>query len=331
MGWTDLFKSKSLKIKPDPTVRWFGKLPTYGDYYSSKADEDWVVEFNDWLIKGYQIYHSRKAADPGHGRLPLGGVVLRLPKSGMTVFGTVQDFGGDSRGRSFPLSFYVGVPTSMWPGPASDRIPAAMRVLNDLHALRKKVVSFVNSPGHFDTVFADREIILDDLEAAGDDRWTGAGRQIAFEDWFAAARDGVAAPDSAAWRRVSGTWGANIAQFESRTFEPTLRFPLAMKLPLEPQIAGWVRWLEGRMDIKRRFLSLLICGEPSAGPGRLSVVARDAVADDFVLLTPLAHTLSYVDDVCRIAPAADGDGATDEGSAAPVNWLDFVTPAKAAT
>lgn len=329
MGWTDLFKSKSLKIKPDPTVRWFGKLPTYGDYYSSRTDEDWAVEFNDWLIKGYQTFHSRKQPEHHHSRLQLAGVVLRLPKSGMTVFGTIQDFGGDSRGRPFPLCFYVGVPTSMWPGPTSDRVPPALRVLADLHALRKKVVSFVNSPGHFDTVFADREIILDDLEASGDDRWTGAGRAIAFEDWFAAAREGVAAQDLTAWRRVSSAWGGNIASFESKTFEPTLRFPLAMKLSQEAQVAGWVRWLEQRMDVKRRFLSLLVSGEPNSGQGRLSVIARDAVADDFVLLTPAAHTLAYVDDICKVAPPAEPDAAPADGVPPPATWFDFVAAAKA--
>ncbi len=58
MSWTDLFKSKSSKLKPDPQIRWFGKLPTYADYYSSKTDANWAVEFNDWVLKVYQIYAS---------------------------------------------------------------------------------------------------------------------------------------------------------------------------------------------------------------------------------------------------------------------------------
>jgi hypothetical protein len=140
----------------------------------------------------------------------------------------------------------------------------------------------------------------------------------------------LAAADSAAWRRVSTDWGANIAKFESKTFEPTLRFPLAMKLQLAPQLAGWLRWLENRMDVKRRYLSLLVSGEPNNGPGRLSVVARDVVADDFVLVTPVSHTLSYVDDICRVAPpAAEGDPPAVDGTPAPASWLDFVSAAAA--
>ena len=59
MGWTDLFKSKSARQNPDPQIRWFGKLPTYPDYYSSKADEAWAVEFNSWVLKGYERFIGR--------------------------------------------------------------------------------------------------------------------------------------------------------------------------------------------------------------------------------------------------------------------------------
>ena len=52
MSWTNLFKSRGGKAKADPRIRWFGKLPTYPDYYSSPADEEWAVEFNDWVLKG---------------------------------------------------------------------------------------------------------------------------------------------------------------------------------------------------------------------------------------------------------------------------------------
>ena len=61
MGWKEIFKSKA---KPDPRIRWFGKLPTYADYYRSPADEDWAVEFNDWILRGYEIYHNGEKERP---------------------------------------------------------------------------------------------------------------------------------------------------------------------------------------------------------------------------------------------------------------------------
>ena len=42
MALKNLFKSKTGKLKSDPRIRWFGKLPTYPDYYSSTADEAWA-------------------------------------------------------------------------------------------------------------------------------------------------------------------------------------------------------------------------------------------------------------------------------------------------
>ena len=133
MGWTDLFKSKAGKLKPDPKIRWFGKLPTYPDYYSSPADEAWAVEFNDWVMKGFELYRNRCAGNrDAHSRMPLCCCALRLPKSGMTVFASILDFGGDMRGRPFPVCFYAGLPAPHWPGPTSDTLVGATRVMRDL-------------------------------------------------------------------------------------------------------------------------------------------------------------------------------------------------------
>ena len=46
----------------DGRVRWFGKLPSYPDYYSSPADEDWSVEFNEWVLRGFELYQGRLAS-----------------------------------------------------------------------------------------------------------------------------------------------------------------------------------------------------------------------------------------------------------------------------
>ncbi|MBI4717309.1 MAG: DUF2094 domain-containing protein [Planctomycetes bacterium] len=320
MDWTRIFKSKP---KPDPKIRWFGKLPTYPDYYSSPADAEWAVEFNDWVLKGFEVYQSRvKSQAQPVRRLPLAGCVIRLPQSGMTVFSSILDYGGDMRGRPFPICFYAAVPTPLWPGPTSDRLGPVFRVVRDLLALRRDVARFINQPGRFETAFGDHSVDFGELNGdAQDASWKSEGTATRFMDWFEQARSGLKISDAETWARTVHRWGRNLAQHEGPGFEPTLRFPLAMRLPLDLQVAGWMRWLESRMDVRRRLFSLMVSGELDRDSGHLTVIARNVVREDFLLLTSLAHSLPYLDDV--MALEAD-DGSASGAIPADSSWMDFV-------
>jgi hypothetical protein len=338
MGWKDLFKSKAPKPEPDPRLRWFGKLPTYADYYTSATDEEWAVEFNDWILKGFELYMSRGRDSPRVPRLPSAACILRLPKAPMTVFASIQDYGGDMRGRPFPLCFYVGLPSLDWPGPTSDRALAGLRVLYELTELRDRVTRFFNSPGRFDTAFGGREISLAGMAAqsrghateTGDLAWVTAARSLSLADWFQAARPCLKVDDLDSWFRLTSAWGENIAKLDSEDFGPTLRFPLVTDIPLEVQAAGWLHWLERRMDLKERLLSLLVSKDASSETGRLTVVAREVLPEDFLLMTSLAGSLSYVDDLCALAEVGARDSQAASGVAearpvrAPDRWADFV-------
>jgi len=332
MSWTDLFKSKSSKLRPDPRIRWFGKLPTYADYYSSKTDAGWAVEFNDWVLKGYQVYQSRVSGMDHDRRLPISACVIRLPKSGMTVFSSIQDYGGDMRGRPFPICFYVGVPTVQWPGPTSHRLASAVRAVRDLTALRREVPRFLNSPGRFEAVFGERDLDLSGIDGeTEDDSWMERTRKILLADWFAGAKAGLKVEDPHAWFRYVARWGDNIARLESKTFEPTLRFPLSLGVPVEVQMAGWLRWLELRMDLARRSLSLMVCEQLGNSMGQLGVIAREVVPEDFLLLTQMGGTLPYVDDLCAATMEEESPGEGVQASAdsadafeADKSWADFV-------
>jgi hypothetical protein len=332
MGWKDLFKGKAPKAEPDPRLRWFGKLPTYADYYTSATDEEWAVEFNDWILKGFELYMSRGREGARVPRLPSAACILRLSKTPMTVFASVQDYGGDMRGRPFPLCFYVGLPSLDWPGPTSDRALAGLRVLYELTELRDRVIRFFNSPGRFDTAFGGREISLAGLsDQTGDLAWVAAARSLSLADWFQAVRPCLKADDLDSWCRTTAAWGENIAKLDSEDFGPTLRFPLVMTIPLEVQAAGWLRWLERHMDLKERLLSLVVSKDASGETGRLTVVAREVVPEDFLLMTSLAGSLSYVDDLCALAEVgahdsqATASGVSDAGPVrAPEYWADFV-------
>lgn len=331
MALKKLFKSKTGKLKSDPRIRWFGKLPTYPDYYSSQADEAWAVEFTDWVLKGFELYRSRVTGGrKPTTRLPVSGCAIRLPKSAMTVFASILDYGGDMRGRPFPMCFYAAVPTAQWMGPTSDHMVRASRVIRDLLALRREVPRFINSPGRFESVFGDREVDLDDADVqTPDTSWLTAAKAVTLSQWFEGIRSGVKVREQDAWLRVVLTWGDNLASHESKDFEPTLRFPLAMGLSLDAQLSGWIRWLESRLNLARRSLSLIVSGEPDDRVGYLTIIAREVVCDDFLLLTPLAGTLPYLDDLAAVEPSAGSDDTKvgDESAApaaVPGSWVDFV-------
>ena len=312
MSWTDLFKSKSSSLRPDPRVRWFGKLPTYPDYYRSPTDEAWVDEYNTWFLKGYELYKGR-LTQGGYesNRLPVTACIIRLPKSEMTVFASVLDFGGDMRGRSFPICFYAGMPTTLWPGPTDERLASAFVVLRSLLALGTEVARFLNAPGSFEAMFANREVDWGNIEEGiGDTSWETAGRAISMGDWFNGAKRQLKVQDRGEWLPLVREWGKNIAAHEGDTFEPTLRFPLSQGVRLEVQAAGWFRWLESHMDLSRRDLCLIISGDLSSSPGTLAVIAREIMPDDFLLLTPLWHTLPYVDDLSVVG----GGGTSSDGT-----------------
>ena len=102
------------------------------------------------------------------------------------------------------------------------------------------------------------------------------------------------------------------------------------------------------MDLKRRFLSLMVSGDLDSEASSLTVIARAVVPDDFVLLTPLGKTLPYLDDLCSAGEVADtndtpteasasGSEVTLEGSSGQEgssignrmgSWIDFVESSK---
>ena len=329
MAWTDLFKTKTSASEPDPTVRWFGKLPTYADYYSSHADEPWAVEFNDWILNGYELYHARsRSGTERGGKLPFSECMVRLPKSEMTVFASIQDYGGDMRGRPFPLCFYVGVPTAQWAGPNAAQFGAAVQVMRDLRNLRNDVLRFFNAPGRFETAFEGIEIDLGVLEDDGDAETWLRRADIPLADWFQDAQQNLKAADLATWCKLTEAWGAMIASNESDTFDPTLRFPLSASVRVDVQVAGWLRWLGSHMDLDRRSISLVLSGGASDATTHLVVVAREIVPEDLLLMTPACGQLSYLDDLSAMEVEAE-EG--DPGSAPPPrpddaigSWADFV-------
>lgn len=307
---------------PDAGMRWFGKLPTYGDYYSSPADHDWCIELHDWIMKGYVAYRAHAGASAG-GRMPPTASVIRLPESGVTVLASLDDFGGDARGRSFPLCFYVALPSAAWPGPTCDTVSGGLAVLDQLATVHTDVRALIDAGGPVESVFTRREIDLSPItDGATDESWTESAAACPLAEWFAGARPLLRTDDMAGWFDAADRWGRTISGLEAATFEATLRFPLSTAAPIPVQAAGWLHWLGARMDLHRRRLTLAISTDPPRRSGHLVVAARRLLAEDFFLTTPAGASLPYVDDLSRVAPPAEPpapDNVPPTGS-----WLDFV-------
>jgi hypothetical protein len=89
---------------------------------------------------------------------------------------------------------------------------------------------------------------------------------------------------------------------------------------MDMQVAAWLRWLEPLMELERRSLSLMVTEEREGGGGRLLVIARDLVQEDFLLLTPLYRSLAYLDDLTAVKPKESAGG----GSNGPAEAADGV-------
>ncbi len=346
MGLRNFFRSKGSGLKPDPQLRWFGKLPTYADYYRTQGDEAWTVELTDWMLKGFELYCGRQSGE-GHRPVRLTNAVclLRLPESKMTALAAFFDFGGDTRGRPFPMCFYVGVPTEQYPGPSLNGLAGALKVLGDLRELRRDVELFTASNSSIDDVFGSRVFDLSILDANSDansksaDIWAGAD-QIQWSDWFERIKPMLRVKETTSWLDLVESFGANLIERESGAFEPTVGFPIADRTPFEIQVVGWIRWLGHRLDLSRRSLSLIVSGDLDQGPGSLTVVTHDLIPEDFLLMTSQESSLSYLDSLRRVGTSDDqpvtGEPENAAGDAVEdtvrkqIGWREFMdTPPQA--
>ena len=317
--------TKSSLSGPDPALRWFGKLPTYGDYYSSSTDGDWTVEFHNWLLEGFVAYRSRIAAtgirSSGVSRSSW---IVRLPKSNVTVLSSIADYGGDSQGRAFPLCFYVGLPTPSWPGPTGDTVLGAMGVLGRLADAHTEVDRLLASSQEVEPVFSPRGIDVAAVSAAVvDDSWRKDASATPMNQWFAGAAELLQAKDQKTWGRALMRWGQAIGALGPDAHGVTLRLPLSNAAVIDAQVAGWLRWLASYMDLASRQVSLAVVVDPPHHAGYLAVVVRPIMPEDFLLVTPAHDTLSYVDDACRLGAGEDSAASVTCCDGAD-RWLDLV-------
>jgi hypothetical protein len=286
----------------DTALRWFGKLPTYGDYYSSATDRDWTVEFHDWILKGFVAYRNCGATQEGSPSVVhRSSWVVRLPKSNVTVLSAIADYGGDSHGRSFPLCFYVGLPTPTWPGPTANTVMDAMGVLDRLADVHAELGGVLASSRNVESVFSPRDLDVAAVSASGqNDSWRTVASETPFDKWFAGASALLKTKEQTAWVEAVMRWGQAIRSLESESRDATLRLPLSDAAPVDAQVAGWLCWLASYMDLERRRFSFAVTADSAHRASHLTVITRKVVPEDFLLGTSASGTLRHVDDACRL-------------------------------
>lgn len=302
--------------RPDLRVRWFGKLPNHADYLAALNPPSWAHEFANWLIGGFSRYQA--VAGAGAAPMPDAAGVLRLPESQMTVPFVLRDFGGDARGRRFPFALFFGVPTDQHPGPLPASLETLARPVCDLVRLLPRVQTALGG-ATADPNYNAGEVTLSEAvdpttlrKAWADQPWT---------PWYQNITGSADATRAAEWNAAVRTWGEKIAAHDTPNFQFNLGFPLVAGSDWVTQSAAWLSWLSRRARLDRRPLTLLV-RLSRAGAG-LSVLARTAVPDDFLLLTDSASQLSYVDSLPAAPESASGAVAGAPGEV-PGTLADFV-------
>ena len=99
-------------------------------------------------------------------------------------------------------------------------------------------------------------------------------------------------------------------------------------MPPVAQACAWLRWLERRMPLEERYVSIFLPVVTSAPAARLTVIARAPVPGDFQLLADKLEAPAYVDDLSKLAPRANGDAPADANEPPAEipggSWLEFV-------
>jgi hypothetical protein len=150
---------------------------------------------------------------------------------------------------------------------------------------------------------------------------------LSVRDWFDATQRFLKTQEPRAWFDMIERWGEQIREHDESDHGLTLRLPLADSTEERIQVAGWLRWLERRMDLSNKACSLLLTRSEARVPPKLTILARDIETDDFLLMTPLSRQLDYLDDITMaVPPAVDANRSPEsEGQwSSDQTWAQFV-------
>lgn len=297
----------------DCTLRWFGKLPSYSDYLVQSEQPAWAREFADWLIAGAARYHEEPHQPSGP--MPSTCGVVRLPRSGVAVCFSHRDYGGDARGRSFGFCFFCGARDQALGAP-SNAVSGNLGTLERLSAAHDELAQNSTAASDVTARFSSKIMKLDGITRSPVHQRLP---DLSWEQWYEEVRPVVEAPSSQDWASQLTLLGQSIASSDGRNFEPHLRFPISGQRDWDAQAVGWAQWLERQLRDPVRAWSWFLQDKQDSGPGAWTVLGRAVLADDFLLLTPAATSVTYLDDAGKSISNAAPE------TMPPATWRDWFT------
>ena len=301
----------------DSTLRWFGKLPTYADYLVQSEQPAWAREFGDWLIAGAARYHQ----EPNRPEGPLAETrgVTRLPKSGVAVCFSHRDYGGDARGRAFGFCFFCGAKDQALGSPSA-AVNGSLAAMDRLVAAHDELAQTSGGVTDVSSRFSSKSLKLDQTESiAMEDRLP----DVTWGQWYQEVRPLVEATSAESWAAQLSLLGQSIASSDGHNFEPHLRFPISGARDWAAQAVGWAQWLERRLREPARAWSWFHQAAANNGPSTWTVLGRSVLPEDFLLLTPCADSVTYLDNAGKSISNAAPE------LAAPATWQDWFLPTQA--
>lgn len=138
-----------------PSIGWYGKLPSRGDFVGSGLPRPWLRSWDEWLQRGLAHAARQLGAAALRERLavmPSWHGLVRAPQPQEPAWSTVVVASADRVGRAFPLLVAEAVDPAALDGVA----------LDDLHARARHLAGWMDearagcSPKEFDAGLAQR-------------------------------------------------------------------------------------------------------------------------------------------------------------------------------
>lgn len=292
--------------KNETVLRAYGKLPLYAEYRRLELAPGTPTAFSQWLDEG-RLAWVRSMSDGARGSTRTARIVLRWPDSRDLVLASIWD-SRDSLGRVFPFAFFAVCPQQAL-GENRLQYWAACLGMHERFQKYHARLAVLGGGGDFYRVYSKQIIPIrpDDLAQRAADLLDQA-RAITLEDWFESAPLGQVKP---------GEWFAGLLRRVERwKAQPesvgrlALSCPLAAGIPCDVQAIVWLEWVAALPRPGNTEPWLVLPPADSPAPGRMQIVFRDLIAEDFRLLTTDAETYDYVEDLAKLpsstANAADG-------------------------
>lgn len=288
-------------------LRAYGKLALYSEYRRLELAPGLPTAFSRWLDEG-RLAWMRGAATREAGVVQSSRVIFRAADSREVVVASVWD-SRDSLGRIFPFSFFVACPVEALGATSAQRWVSALSLFRSFDRAHAEL-STLGAGGDFYRQYRQRTLTIstDDLDPRVATIRADAARPSAAE-WF----DGAGFES----RLPIDQWlGGLLYRARRWKSQPQLAQELAISCPLSSgappgvQVLMWLDWLEPLIARVGRTPIVVAPDDANVAGRRLSILLREAMPDDFQLLTSDEPSYGFVEHLDQ-SPTAPAGGAPD--------------------